>query len=84
VLVLSESSKTAIGFAHCADARPGIEVPHGYQQRIASALQEFVGWSRGRLRVQHSHGATAAGTTWREVHAGRIPPDVGRVVSLWD
>jgi hypothetical protein len=26
VLVLSASSKTAIGFAHCADARPGIEV----------------------------------------------------------
>lgn len=26
VLVLSASSKTAIGFAHCADARPGIDV----------------------------------------------------------
>ncbi|MDH5176427.1 MAG: DUF2855 family protein, partial [Gammaproteobacteria bacterium] len=26
VLVVSASSKTAIGFAHCADARPGIEV----------------------------------------------------------
>jgi hypothetical protein len=26
VLVVSASSKTALGFAHCADARPGIEV----------------------------------------------------------
>jgi len=58
--------------------------PRGYEERIASAVKEFVGWSRGWLRVQHSRGATAAGATWREVHAGRVPPDVGHVVSLWD
>jgi len=185
VLVLSASSKTAIGFAHCADAREGIEVigvtssrnhafthglgcydevvtyddistipasmpivsidmsgsgpvlaavhthfgdqlrhsmaigrshhdappraaglagpqpafffaptqvkkrvqdwgPHGYQQRVNAALQGFIGWSREWLEVQHSTGAVAAAATWREVHAGRVAPDVGHVVSMWD
>jgi hypothetical protein len=185
VLVLSASSKTAIGFAHCADAREGIEVigvtssrnhafthglgcydevityddigtipastpivsidmsgsgpvlaavhthfgnqlrhsmaigrshhdappraaglagpqpafffaptqvkkrvqdwgAHGYQQRVNAALQGFIGWSRDWLTVQHSQGAVAAAATWREVHAGRVAPDVGHVVSMWD
>ena len=57
---------------------------HGYQQRIASAVKEFVAWSRNWLQVQHSNGPMAAAATWREVHAGRVPPDVGHVVSLWD
>jgi NADPH:quinone reductase-like Zn-dependent oxidoreductase len=185
VLVLSASSKTAIGFAHCADAREGIEVvgvtssrnhafthglgcydevityddiaaipasspivsidmagsgpvlaavhshfgehlkhsmaigrshheappraqglpgprpafffaptqvnkrmqewgPRGYQQRVAAAVKGFVGWSHDWLRVQQCRGASAAAATWREVHAGRVAPDVGHVVSLWD
>jgi NADPH:quinone reductase-like Zn-dependent oxidoreductase len=58
--------------------------PHGYQERIAAALKGFVDSSRGWLRLQHSHGAAAAASAWREVHAGRIAPDVGHVVSLWD
>jgi hypothetical protein len=184
VLVLSASSKTAVGFAHCADARAGVEVigvtsarnhafthalgcydevityddiatipggmpvvsidmagsgpvlaavhahfgdqlkhsmaigrshheaapagalpgpkpafffaptqvkkrvqdwgPRGYQERITAALQQFVDWSRGWLQVQHSRGAAAAAATWREVHAGRVAPSVGHVVSMWD
>ena len=185
VLVLSASSKTAIGFAHCADARAGIEVigvtsprnhafthalgcydevvtyddvaaiprsapivsidmagsgpvlasvhshfgdqlrhsmaigrshheaparvpgmpgpkpefffaptqvkkrvqdwgPRGYQERVVKALSGFVAWSRGWLHVQHSRGAAAAKATWSEVHAGRVAPDIGHMVSLWD
>ena len=185
VLVLSASSKTAIGFAHCADARAGIEVVgvtssrnhafthrlgcydevityddiaaipaaspivsidmagngpvlaavhthfgeqlkysmaigrshhdaparaaalagpkptfffaptqvkkrvqewglRGYQQRIAAALQGFIARSHDWLQVRHSRGAASAAATWREVHAGRVAPDVGHVVSLWD
>jgi hypothetical protein len=185
VLVISASSKTAIGFAHCADARPGIEVigvtsahnhafthalgcydevvtyaeiasvprvtpivsidmagngpvladvhahfgdtlrhsmaigrshheapgrsgnlpgpkpafffaptqvkkrvqdwgARGYQQRIAAALQGFVASSRRWLHVRHPRGAEAAAATWREVHGGKTPADVGYVVSLWD
>lgn len=185
VLVLSASSKTAIGFAHCADARAGIEVvgvtssrnhafthalgcydevvtyddvaailrsapivaidmagsgpvlasvhshfgdqlrhsmaigrshheaparvpgmpgpkpefffaptqvgkrvqdwgPRGYQERVVKALSEFVAWSSGWLHVQQSRGAEAATATWNEIHAGRVAPDVGHMVSLWD
>ena len=185
VLVLSASSKTAIGFARCADARPGIEVigvtsarnhafthglgcydevvdyesvgtipagapivsidmagsgpvlaavhahfgdqlkhsmavgrshhdapartaslpgpkptfffaptqvrkraqewgPRVYQERVAEALRGFVGWSREWLHVRHSRGIDAASARWREVHAGRVAPDLGHVVSLWD
>ena len=185
VLVLSASSKTAIGFAHCADARAGIEVigvtsprnhafthalgcydevvtyddvaaiprsapivaidmagsgpvlasvhshfgdqlrhsmaigrshheaparvpgmpgpkpefffaptqvkkrvqdwgPRGYQERVVTALSGFVAWSSSWLHVQHAGGAAAATATWTEAHAGRVAPDIGHMVSLWD
>jgi len=58
--------------------------PRGYQERIAAAVKAFVDWSRDWLQVRHSHGAAAAAGTWREVHAGRVAPDVGHVVSMWD
>jgi hypothetical protein len=58
--------------------------PRGYQERVATALRQFVDWSRGWLRVQHSNGPAAAAATWSEVHAGRVAPDVGHSVSLWD
>jgi hypothetical protein len=185
VLVLSASSKTAIGFAHCADARPGLEVigvtasrnhafTHGvgcydevveygdvatipsgapivsidmagsgpvlaavhahfggqlkhsmavgrshhdapsrsaslpgpkpafffapaqvkkrvhewglpaYQERVAASLRGFVAWSHEWLRVRHSRGPEAASAAWSDAHAGRVQPDVGHVVSLWN
>lgn len=58
--------------------------PRGYQERVATALKQFVGWSHGWLRVQRSSGAAAAAATWREAHAGLVAPDVGHIVSLWD
>ena len=58
--------------------------PRGYQERVASAVKQFVDWSRRWLSVQHSSGAAAAAATWSEVHAGRVAPDVGHIVSLWD
>jgi hypothetical protein len=185
VLVLSASSKTAIGFAHCADARAGIEVigvtsvgnhafvhglgcydeviayediaavpaaapivsidmagngtvlaavhahfgaqlehsmavgrshhqvplraapltgpkpafffapaqvkkrvqdwgSRGYQQRVSAALHGFIASSAQWLHVQRSSGTAEAAVVWREVHAGRVAPGVGHVVSLWD
>jgi hypothetical protein len=56
----------------------------GYQQRIAAALQTFVASSRRWLHVQQPRGPDAAAATWREVHGGKTPADVGYVVSLWD
>lgn len=58
--------------------------PDGYQERAATALSTFVDWSSDWLHVQQSRGATAAMATWGEVHAGRVPADVGHVISLWD
>jgi hypothetical protein len=58
--------------------------PRGYQERIRSALGRFVGWSHGWLRVERTSGPAAAAAVWHEVHAGRVPPDAGHVVSMWD
>jgi len=58
--------------------------PEVYRERIAAALGGFVDWSRDWLSVRHSHGPGAAVQTWRDVHAGRVPPEIGHVVSLWD
>jgi len=58
--------------------------PRGYQERVAAALRQFVAWSRTWLRIEHSNGAAAATTAWADVHAGRVAPDVGHIVSLWD
>ena len=56
----------------------------GYQQRIAAAVKGFVDWSHGWLDVRHANGGAAAAATWQEVHAGRVAPGEGYVVSLWD
>ena len=58
--------------------------PRDYQQRIAAALHGFIGRSRDWLGVRRSNGPVAATATWRDVHAGRVPPDVGHVVSMWE
>jgi hypothetical protein len=56
----------------------------GYQQRVAKALNGFIGASRHWLEVDRVGGPAGAATTWRHVHAGAAPANVGYVVSLWD
>jgi hypothetical protein len=58
--------------------------PDGFRERVAAALRDFVEGSRRWLRVKRSHGPTAARETWDAVRGGRVPPDEGRIVSLWD
>jgi hypothetical protein len=58
--------------------------PRGYQERTTTALRQFVEASRYWLTVIESNGADAAAAVWREVHAGRIAPSAGHIVSLWD
>jgi hypothetical protein len=58
--------------------------PHGYRERTATALRQFVDASQAWLTVVRSNGADAATAVWREVHAGRVAPEVGHVVSMWD
>jgi hypothetical protein len=48
------------------------------------SLQKFVAASRAWLTVVRTNGADAAASTWREVHAGHVPPSTGHVVSMWD
>ncbi len=52
------------------------------QADSARALAAFVEGSRDWLTVVRSHGPEEAAATWADVHAGRVPPDVGRIVSL--
>lgn len=52
------------------------------QERSAPALRTFVEGSRDWLDVDRSSGPEATATTWAEVHAGAVPPNIGRIVSL--
>jgi len=58
--------------------------PRGYQERVATALSDFVAQSPAWLRVHESFGAEAAAATWSDVHAGRVAADIGHIISLWD
>jgi hypothetical protein len=56
--------------------------PQGYQQRVAAALHDFVDSSQAWLTVTRVEGPEAAESAWRAVHAGRVPPDIGYIVSI--
>ncbi len=51
-----------------------------YASRSAEALAGFVHGSRAWLSIEHRHGPDGAIAAWRDVHAGRVAPDVGLVV----
>jgi hypothetical protein len=56
--------------------------PQGYQQRVAAALHDFVDSSQAWLTVTRVEGPEAAESAWRAVHDGRVPPDIGYIVSI--
>jgi hypothetical protein len=58
--------------------------PEGYQKRVSAALSAFVDASRKWLALFHHHGAEAARIAWAAAVAGKVPPDVGTIVSLHD
>ena len=58
--------------------------PEEFQRRADTATHEFVSASNTWLTVQRSHGPDAAATTWDEVYAGSVPPNIGRIISLHD
>jgi hypothetical protein len=49
---------------------------------VADALARFVERSRDWMTVVRATGPEATAATWAEVHAGRVPPSVGRICSL--
>ena len=50
-----------------------------YDRRTTQALFDFVADSERWLQVETSWGPDAVAETWRAVHAGEVPPDVGRI-----
>ncbi|WCO65189.1 DUF2855 family protein [Iamia majanohamensis] len=46
------------------------------------ALTDFITGSRAWMAVERAHGPDAVAAAWADVHAGRVPPDVGRICSL--
>ncbi len=55
--------------------------PQGYQQRIASAVKQFVDASRSWLEVVHVAGLQDAALTWQTVRGGKVAPQIGFVVA---
>jgi len=58
--------------------------PQGFQDRATAALRAFVDGSHRWLGVTHSYGPESVERVWSETVAGRVPPNVGHVVSLAD
>ncbi len=56
----------------------------GFQQRLGAAWARFRAFTEGWLRVQRGHGREAVERVYLETLAGRVPPDAGQVLSLWD
>lgn len=54
----------------------------GYQQRLATALHDFVAASRDWLVIEHFHGADQAAAAWSRMFAGTVGPEAGYMVSL--
>lgn len=54
----------------------------GYEARVRSAWDDFVGWAANRIRIEHLHGANAVTTRWLELLAGSGDPNVGTICSL--
>jgi hypothetical protein len=58
--------------------------PEEYARRTADALRAFVGESHRWLQVERTEGAAAGEAAYQEVYAGKLPPHVGRIVSMHD
>lgn len=54
----------------------------GYQQRLATALHDFVSASRDWLTVQRFDGPEEVTAAWRRTFDGKVGPEAGYIVSL--
>jgi Protein of unknown function (DUF2855) len=55
-----------------------------YRERLAAALSAFIDGSNRWLDIRQESGPAAAESTWADVFAGTVPPNIGRVVSTHD
>ena len=58
--------------------------PDGLQQRLGGGFQRFVASSGDWLRIVRSRGRAAVERVYRDTLEGRIRPEEGQVLSLWD
>jgi hypothetical protein len=58
--------------------------PDGYRDRLSEAVASFADGSRKWLEVKHLNGTTAALGAWDALIQGKVRPNIGQVVSLWD
>jgi hypothetical protein len=53
-----------------------------YEKRLARALGSFIDGSKRWMTVERNAGPAAATDTWADVFDGKVPPSIGRIVSL--
>ena len=50
--------------------------------RLETALNTFIEGSKAWLRIEHSRGADAVSETYSQLVAGRMPPEIGNILSF--
>ena len=50
--------------------------------RLEAALNTFIEGSKGWLRIEHSRGADAVSETYSQLVAGKMPPEIGNILSF--
>ncbi len=56
----------------------------GLQQRYGEAWQQFLGFTKDRIRIVRGRGPSAVERVYVETLEGRSKPDEGHVLSLWE
>jgi hypothetical protein len=58
--------------------------PGGLEQRYGGAWRRFLDFVADKIRVVHGRGRAAVERVYRESVDGKVRPDEGHVLSLWD
>jgi hypothetical protein len=53
-----------------------------FNTRLGAALNTFIEGSKEWLRIEHSRGADAASETYSQLVAGKMPPEIGNILSF--
>ncbi len=77
--------KPAMFFAPSQIQKRAKEWGAGWMEtRVAPAWKAFIAAADGWIEVQHKRGPEATRAAYAEMVAGRTPPNVGLILSLWD
>ena len=53
-----------------------------FNTRLGAALNTFIEGSKEWLRIEHSRGADAVSETYSQLVAGKMPPEIGNILSF--